>query len=989
MPHKKIFIPTIPGISVNRLTGCNKILILSFIFLISFLSKPLAQVDLKRGLMGYWPLNGSAFDVSGNSRNGISIGNVKAASDRFGKANSAIELDGNDSYIVVPDKDGTLITGNFSITAWFHTTNSNVQTIIGKVLFGQVPINEQLQLYINWPVTPGIGSVIIPEGAPCALGHLFAESRLATGEDLCRERWYFMAVTLDGSMHRLYLDGKLMASRNTGFSKVTSCTGNLQFGAWWNNDPQFFKGFMDEVRVYNRAINPDEVAALYGENRGVDTYDFSFLQEICNPLKVNFFYNGAGNQITWEFEPGKTGVGRRPQHTFSAIGEYPVKMIVAYNNCRKNDTLVKNVQLKFTDAPLIFNKDTIVCPGNPLTLRSAVSDNFCWFPTDGMTHANSPNPVVTPQKATTYFLTHKKEGPNLVVNGDFSNGNSGFTTTYLYRLNNTTEGEYFVSPFPRNWNIALDACNQPNGTSGNMLLVNGVPEPNKLVWSQQINVQPGKTYDFGLFITALYPVNPALLQFSINNTIVGDSIQANDQPCNWKQFTTTWNAGGNTKAVISIVNRNTEVQGNDFALDNITFREINFEIDSIRISMGTASIKVTKDTAACRGSSVQLKAEGAATYSWFPSTGLNNPSIANPTATVQNNTTYYVKGIASNGCEANDSVTISAIPLPLGKVVPSASLVCGIDTLQLEAQGGTRYEWSPSMLISDVNIANPTVIIKEAITYRVKIFNASGCSALDSVVFSWKEKPLFGLQSDNPSICAGASVKLSALGGNRYRWSPAGLVGNADAAETVSSPNATTTFTVKIWDDNCRDSAELATVVRLLPGPVANAVSSNDITCTVTSTQLQASGGVAYLWSPANGLSAVNIANPVARPAGTTTYYVRVTDENNCVSKDSVTVHFTASGDVRGYQMPTAFTPNGDGLNDCFGVGKWGNVVNIDQFDIFNRWGQIVFKGGNANNCWDGSVNGKPQPSGSYVYKIIVTTSCGVFSQQGTVILIQ
>ena len=169
----------------------------------------------------------------------------------------------------------------------------------------------------------------------------------------------------------------------------------------------------------------------------------------------------------------------------------------------------------------------------------------------------------------------------------------------------------------------------------------------------------------------------------------------------------------------------------------------------------------------------------------------------------------------------------------------------------------------------------------------------------------------------------------------------------------------------------------------------ANAVSSNDITCTVTSTQLQASGGVAYLWSPANGLSAVNIANPVARPAGTTTYYVRVTDENNCVSKDSVTVHFTASGDVRGYQMPTAFTPNGDGLNDCFGVGKWGNVVNIDQFDIFNRWGQLVFKGGNANNCWDGSVNGKPQPSGSYVYKIIVTTSCGVFSQQGTVILIQ
>ena len=86
--------------------------------------------------------------------------------------------------------------------------------------------------------------------------------------------------------------------------------------------------------------------------------------------------------------------------------------------------------------------------------------------------------------------------------------------------------------------------------------------------------------------------------------------------------------------------------------------------------------------------------------------------------------------------------------------------------------------------------------------------------------------------------------------------------------------------------------------------------------------------------------------------------------------------------------MPNAFTPNGDGKNDCFGVEKWGNS-KIIFFQIFNRWGQLVFTGSDSRRCWNGTLNGIPQPSGNFVYKMKVETLCGVVERQGNVVLIR
>ena len=88
------------------------------------------------------------------------------------------------------------------------------------------------------------------------------------------------------------------------------------------------------------------------------------------------------------------------------------------------------------------------------------------------------------------------------------------------------------------------------------------------------------------------------------------------------------------------------------------------------------------------------------------------------------------------------------------------------------------------------------------------------------------------------------------------------------------------------------------------------------------------------------------------------------------------------------FPVANAFTPNGDGKNDCFGVSKWGQVSNL-KFAIYNRWGQLVFETTQITDCWDGRVNGTLQTTAGFVYIISANTLCGRVERKGMVMLIR
>lgn len=129
------------------------------------------------------------------------------------------------------------------------------------------------------------------------------------------------------------------------------------------------------------------------------------------------------------------------------------------------------------------------------------------------------------------------------------------------------------------------------------------------------------------------------------------------------------------------------------------------------------------------------------------------------------------------------------------------------------------------------------------------------------------------------------------------------------------------------------------------------------------STQLHATGGNGYTWSPTNGLSGANVPDPIASPSGTTIYSVTTT-VGDCVFTDDVMVQV-----IRRIDPPNTFTPNGDGINDTWVIPGIGSYPGA-QVVIHDRWGQIVYKSTGYREPWDGTHNGARLADGTYYYSI-------------------
>jgi gliding motility-associated-like protein len=154
--------------------------------------------------------------------------------------------------------------------------------------------------------------------------------------------------------------------------------------------------------------------------------------------------------------------------------------------------------------------------------------------------------------------------------------------------------------------------------------------------------------------------------------------------------------------------------------------------------------------------------------------------------------------------------------------------------------------------------------------------------------------------------------------------------------------------------------------------------------------QLNGSGGVNYLWSPATGLSGTTIPNPIGTYTAahdTIRYKLIVSDAIGCEDSAFVTVRiFQVKPTIF---VPTAFTPNSDGLNDvvrpiCVGIEK------ILYFSVYNRWGQLVFTTTLDRHGWDGRIKGVLQNTGVFVWMVNAVDYTGqkIF-MKGTVALIR
>ena len=114
-----------------------------------------------------------------------------------------------------------------------------------------------------------------------------------------------------------------------------------------------------------------------------------------------------------------------------------------------------------------------------------------------------------------------------------------------------------------------------------------------------------------------------------------------------------------------------------------------------------------------------------------------------------------------------------------------------------------------------------------------------------------------------------------------------------------------------------------------------------------------------------SGLNNPDDAVTVAAPLTTTKYILTVTDLDGCVNYDTVIVYVLKDVVLL---IPTAFSPNNDGVNDIFRIAKYLNIERLINFSVFNRWGNLVFETNDIEAGWDGTYKGREQLLGVYVW---------------------
>lgn len=204
--------------------------------------------------------------------------------------------------------------------------------------------------------------------------------------------------------------------------------------------------------------------------------------------------------------------------------------------------------------------------------------------------------------------------------------------------------------------------------------------------------------------------------------------------------------------------------------------------------------------------------------------------------------------------------------------------------------GGGYVAISNSIITPQVNGGNNGTTNSAALTE----FIPNGATRGGAGLITTPTEPVFTIAANDTVICGGAAVTLTA---NVIGTLPAGSTINWYNNPTGGTPIATgNTFTTPILNTTtsyyvgtCPGTYRDTVTITVLPTVTADA--GNNVTiCPGGSAQLNATGGVSYVWTPVTGLSATNIANPVATPSTTTTYIVTVTDANGCSATDSVTV---------------------------------------------------------------------------------------------------
>ncbi len=474
--------------------------------------------------------------------------------------------------------------------------------------------------------------------------------------------------------------------------------------------------------------------------------------------------------------------------------------------------------------------DLFTCdPANMIMLQGNVQGTYTkimWSPAAGLSSTDVLDPMVmhkTPGRYTYKLTAEGQTTTNLINNGDFESGNSGFSTQYVYGVPGGPFGpnNYGVGSNPQAYNAGFSPCGDHTSGGGQMMVVDGSTTPGRDVWCQTVPVVAGRTYLFEFWVQNVFPVAPSQMSATVNGTTFASGSAGS--LCDWIKVEGCFKATGSS-AQLCIIETSGVGYGNDFALDDIALFEKCVDEDEVTVEIVDLKAKIDVPIKPkCGSEPFDLFGTGSSfgpniTYEWSTDRGkiLSTNGLM---AKVRGSGIYTLKVKYKNGtveCEAEAQFEYEAPDNLVGNMRASGKVTCARDTLELNidmvsGSGNYRYLWAPAPNIIEGQGTEMVSVVKAG-KYTVTVTDEfSDCNLiLDFDLTADTVRPSVSISGDTLLDC----LKLEALlrsaqsDTTRYRiqWTnPAGI--DTLGRELRSSLAGIHKLTVTDKQNSCLDSA--------------------------------------------------------------------------------------------------------------------------------------------------------------------------------------
>jgi gliding motility-associated-like protein len=613
-----------------------------------------------------------------------------------------------------------------------------------------------------------------------------------------------------------------------------------------------------------------------------------------------------------------------------------------------------------------------------------------------------------------------------IVNIDFGTGsNPGppiTTTSTNYRYTSVScppDGSYtvvnsFTGCFGNSWHNLVED-HTPADVNGYMMLVNASITPGDFYVDTVKNLCGSVSYEFSSWVVNVLKsascnsngTRPNIT-FSIETT-TGTVIQTyNTGPISasnnfeWRQYGFFFTLPVSVNSlVLRITNNAPGGCGNDLALDDIAFRPCGPKLDAVFANVngnnGRVNFCFTDNKSITLSSALQGGYNNPA-FRWQESIDSGktwmdiNGAFASSYSKLFNKAgTYFYRMAAAEAGSINVlkcrvfsnvlTIIIDSFPKPEAS---NSSPVCVGASLSLQAKNAATYLWTGPLNFSSSDQAPKIspIGINAGGRYYVQVISAGGCIGKDSTNAIVSPLPVADAGMDE-IICEGNKLLLEATGGDMFSWRPAAGLSNASIRNPTASPITTTTYTVTVTNPGGCKNEDSATIT-VYKKPVANAGPDKKI---MEGQTIQLDGntdttaGVNFVWSPPQFINNALALKPSVNPPADKVYKLTVNSTNGCgIATDEVFVRV-----FKKITIPNAFTPNGDGINDVWQInGLETYPESVTQ--VYNRYGQRVFIQNGYRQPWDGRLNQKSLPLGTYYYLIFLNIDLPVLSGSITII---